>query len=57
MATLAGMLFVEFIRKDLHFLPTPRAFAKERFQIFELLKTWTVSWDAHLNLLLSNDEP
>jgi hypothetical protein len=30
-AALADMLLVEFIRKDLNFLPTARAFAHERF--------------------------
>jgi len=52
MATPAGMFFVKFIREDLDFLPTTRTFADERFQTLKLLKTRTVSWNTHFNLLL-----
>jgi hypothetical protein len=56
MAAPAGMFSIEFVGEDLDFLPTAGAFADERFQIFELLKAWTMSRDAHKYLLFSNDE-
>ena len=51
MAALTGMLLIKFIGEDLGFFAAVRTFANKRFQTLKLLKSWTVPWDAHLNLL------
>jgi hypothetical protein len=56
MATLTSVFLVKFIGEDFNFLPTSRAFTKERFQIFELFKAWTMSRDTHFNLLFQTTD-
>lgn len=48
------MFFVKFIRKDLDFLSTARAFADKRCQIFKLFETRTVFRSGHSSLLKSS---
>jgi hypothetical protein len=47
MAALAGVFFVEFIRKNFSFSAAIGAFAAERFEIFELLITGTMLGCSH----------
>jgi hypothetical protein len=47
------MFFVKFIRKDLDFLATARAFADKRCQVLKLFKTGAVFRSGHSSLLVT----
>jgi hypothetical protein len=49
------MFFVKFIRKDLDFLATARAFADKGCQVLKLFKTRAMFRSGHSSLLV-NDE-